>query len=311
MPPIMPNEAFRSRRNTLSSFSLKNKVQYLKRNTNLRRYNSNNSLTNWPLEHECVDRTLNITIVGAPGVGKSALLVRLITGKFIGVYSSAVHGTFEKFYKKNGTKYKVNLRETAGFTEREIEQNITWSDAIIILYSETDLSSIKIAKCLNDRLEKVSTKYNRPCPMTYLVGNKTDNLPDNSDMSTEQECIDLRMACDCWTSFSVKDQYTECFKFFDELISSVTAFKCRHHSVANSLSMSTTSLCSPSESSLDLDSSNRRDTQITRPPRRSKSYGNLPNEVIRSLKKNVYKNGSVKNLFKSLHSPLSQTKSFE
>ena len=69
MPPIMPNEAFRSRRNTLSSFSLKNKVQYLKRNTNLRRYNSNNSLTNWPLEHECnhVDRTLNITIVGAPG----------------------------------------------------------------------------------------------------------------------------------------------------------------------------------------------------------------------------------------------------
>ena len=165
MPPIMPNEAFRSRRNTLSSFSLKNKVQYLKRNTNLRRYNSNNSLTNWPLEHECnhVDRTLNITIVGAPGessispevnrmcgnkrlilgVGKSALLVRLITGKFIGVYSSAVHGTFEKFYKKNGTNYKVNLRETAGFTEREIEQNITWSDAIIILYSETDLSSIK------------------------------------------------------------------------------------------------------------------------------------------------------------------------
>ena len=119
-------------------------------------------MTNWPLEHECVDRTLNITIVGAPGessappeverkwnnwlilgVGKSALLVRLITGKFIGVYSSAVHGTFEKFYKKNGTKYKVNLRETAGFTEREIEQNITWSDAIIILYSETDLSSIK------------------------------------------------------------------------------------------------------------------------------------------------------------------------
>ena len=110
---------------------------------------------------------------------------------------------------------------------------------------------------------------------------------------------------------SVKDQYTECFKFFDELISSVTAFKCRHHSVANSLSMSTTSLCSPSESSLDLDSNHRRDTQITRPPRRSKSYGNLPNEVIKSLKKNVYKNGSVKNLFKSLHSPLSQTKSFE
>ena len=110
---------------------------------------------------------------------------------------------------------------------------------------------------------------------------------------------------------SVKDQYTECFKFFDELISSVTAFKCRHHSVVNSLSMSTTSLCSPSESSLDLDSNHRRDTQITRPPRRSKSYGNLPNEVIKSLKKNVYKNGSVKNLFKSLHSPLSQTKSFE
>ena len=63
------------------------------------------------------------------------------------------------------------------------------------------ISYFRIAKCLNDRLEKVSTKYNRPCPMTYLVGNKTDNLPDNSDMSTEQECIDLRMACDCWTSF--------------------------------------------------------------------------------------------------------------
>ena len=60
----------------------------------------------------------------------------------------------------------------------------------------------RIAKCLNDRLEKVSTKYNRPCPMTYLVGNKTDNLPeDHINRAVEQECMDLRMACDCWTSF--------------------------------------------------------------------------------------------------------------
>lgn len=70
-------------------------------------------------------------------------MVRLLTRKFIGEYSSSVFGTFEKFYELDRVKYKINLRETSEFTEKEIEKNINWSDAIILLYSEIDVASIK------------------------------------------------------------------------------------------------------------------------------------------------------------------------
>ena len=64
----------------VSFLKTKEKVTYLKRNTlNLRRHNSNSNLTLKKRE-----KNLNITFVGAPGVGKSAIVVRLLTGKFIG-----------------------------------------------------------------------------------------------------------------------------------------------------------------------------------------------------------------------------------
>ena len=66
-----------------------------------------------------------------------------MTRKFIGEYSSSVFGTFEKIFEINSKKYKVNLRETSSFTITELEKNIIWSDAIILLYSESDVSSIK------------------------------------------------------------------------------------------------------------------------------------------------------------------------
>ena len=71
MAPIMSNDNFQSRRNTLSSFSLKNKVQYLKRNTiALRRHNSNSTLDDWneePSIKQKTDKTFNISLIGAPG----------------------------------------------------------------------------------------------------------------------------------------------------------------------------------------------------------------------------------------------------
>ena len=70
-------------------------------------------------------------------------MVRLLTRKFIGEYSSNVVGTFEKFYEINQKKYKINLRETSSFTITELEKNIIWSDAIVLIYSEIDVASIK------------------------------------------------------------------------------------------------------------------------------------------------------------------------
>ena len=104
---------------------------------------------------------------------------------------------------------------------------------------------------------------------------------------------------------SVKEDYNECFKFFDELIRTMDVFKSRatyaenYHGSINSLR------------SYDSLGASRETLTNHAPPRRSKSYGSIPNEVFRSLKKNVKKNGSMKNLLRSLHSPLSHTKSYE
>ena len=55
---------------------------------------------------------------------------------------------------------------------------------------------LRVAKCLHDRIEQSSIKLHRQTPMIYLVGNKSDL----GCLSSYQECTDLRMSCDSWTS---------------------------------------------------------------------------------------------------------------
>ena len=111
------------------------------------------------------------------------------------------------------------------------------------------------------------------------------------------------------TSKSVKEDLSECFKFFEELIASLNVFKTRA-CYAQNFHASTSSLRS-CDSFGGGGGDNSGGMSGFAPPRRSKSYGSIPNEVFRSLKKNVKKTGSMKNLLRSLHSPLTQTKSFE
>ena len=81
--------------------------------------------------------------MGAPSVGKSALITRLITGRFIGTYGNVVNQTFYKIIKQNGSNYKLNLREASNYSAVEIQKMTAWCDALIIVYSEIDKSSLR------------------------------------------------------------------------------------------------------------------------------------------------------------------------
>ena len=57
--------------------------------------------------------------------------------------SSSVHGVFHRSITINSIRYEVNLREISDFTESEICDCTSWSDAVIIIYSELDKSSLR------------------------------------------------------------------------------------------------------------------------------------------------------------------------
>ncbi|KAJ3593612.1 hypothetical protein NHX12_005946 [Muraenolepis orangiensis] len=88
-------------------------------------------------------RTLRIVILGQAAVGKTAMVVRFITRRYIGEYDP----TLETIYKHEvciaGDVLHLEILDTAGQDEDalQIEEKIKWGDCFLVLYSVTDRCS--------------------------------------------------------------------------------------------------------------------------------------------------------------------------
>ena len=119
-------------------------------------------------------------------------------------------------------QFPVNILKSvfAPLSATEIRDLITWCDALIVVYSEVDPSSLRlglsfrklntfrIAKCLVERVEKCSGRDNPP--LIFLVGNKNDV----GSLIHEQACTDLRLITDYWISLSVMNCPADCSLVF-------------------------------------------------------------------------------------------------
>eukprot|EP01110_Echinostelium_bisporum_P003623 TRINITY_DN18820_c0_g1_i1.p1 TRINITY_DN18820_c0_g1~~TRINITY_DN18820_c0_g1_i1.p1 ORF type:complete len:189 (-),score=73.31 TRINITY_DN18820_c0_g1_i1:141-707(-) len=135
-----------------------------------------------------------IVVVGAGGVGKSALTVRFIQGNFVEKYDPTIEDSYRKQVEVDGVACLLDILDTAGQDEYSAlrEQYMKTGQGFILVYSVTSPTSFEAAGKLRDQILKIK---NIPKIPIILVGNKIDlegeravSHEDGKELATKWEC---------------------------------------------------------------------------------------------------------------------------
>lgn len=115
----------------------------------------------------------NLVLLGALGVGKSALTVKYITKRFIMEYDPFIEDIYTKHEEQDGQELQINVMDTYDKDELCIQRYLRWADAFVVVYSITDRHSFEIAREYLHKVSEYLRVCNKECPIA-LVGNKFD-----------------------------------------------------------------------------------------------------------------------------------------
>jgi len=124
-------------------------------------------------------------VVGAGGVGKSALTVRFIQGNFVEKYDPTIEDSYRKLVEVDGVASMLDIMDTAGQEEYSAlrDQYMKTGQGFILVYSITTTTSFEAATKLRTQILRIKEEQ-QDIPI-ILVGNKLD-LVEERLVSTEQ-----------------------------------------------------------------------------------------------------------------------------
>ncbi|XP_077572939.1 ras-like protein family member 11B [Stigmatopora nigra] len=137
-------------------------------------------------DYSPANRAIKIVVIGAGGVGKTALVVRFLTRRFIGDYERNAGNLYSREVQVDGEQVSLQVQDTPGV---EISNNgavlpdhvscfLQWADAVVLVYSVTDRRSFELVPQLHQRLSQCSSVSvgGGVGPPVVLLANKTDLL---------------------------------------------------------------------------------------------------------------------------------------
>nr|XP_054751456.1 ras-like protein rasS [Lytechinus pictus] len=125
--------------------------------------NQNNMVRN-----EKTSNRFRLVLLGEDGVGKSAISVRFLCGRYLHEYDPTLESCHEKTEIIDGRQTKIELYDTAN--QAPLIDYLTDADAILYVYSITDRASFEKAQQLHSQLF-LRGKSHLP---VMLVGNKRE-----------------------------------------------------------------------------------------------------------------------------------------
>ncbi|KAF6217297.1 hypothetical protein GE061_001651 [Apolygus lucorum] len=176
----------------------------------------------------CRQKPLRVVLLGQCGVGKTALVVRFITKRFIGEYDP----NLEKVYNYNSTVgnevVSLEILDTAGHSEDKefsaLEMNIRWGDLFILMYAVTDKCSFDECNRLKflinynkNRRKRNSLKDSTGDAPVLLVGNKNDQLGERMVSFDEGLERSKEIGCFCFHEISVRESIAQVNAIFADL----------------------------------------------------------------------------------------------
>ncbi|XP_053961576.1 ras-related and estrogen-regulated growth inhibitor-like protein isoform X2 [Anastrepha obliqua] len=179
--------------------------------------------------HTTKHKQVKVIVLGQNGVGKSAMVVRFITRRFIGEYDP----TLEQVYTHNTTfdneLIQFDILDAADDPDdkdpERLEFNIRWADAFILMYSVTDKCSFDECNRLKFLINYIkrrrklgsSSKDSLSHVPVILVGNKTDQTEDRMVSLEEGQRRFRELSCACFHEISVRESIEQVQSVFRDV----------------------------------------------------------------------------------------------
>lgn len=125
-----------------------------------------------------------VVVMGAPRVGKTAIISQFLYDTFIPEYKATVEEMHRGEYDIAGSPLVLEILDTSGSNEFPAMRALSVgnADAFILVYAIDDAASFDEVRKLRDMIH--DTKPSTSCP-TVIVGNKSDLALHQRQVSTE------------------------------------------------------------------------------------------------------------------------------
>lgn len=167
-----------------------------------------------------------IVIVGAGGVGKSALTARFIQGEFVEKYDPTIEDSYRKQVDIDSEACMLNIMDTAGQEEYSAlrDQYMKTGEGFVLVYSVISRQSFDTTQRL--RTSILRSKEDMPDVPIILVGNKSDLVAERT-VSKEEG---IRLAKNFGTTFleTSAKLNTNVDEIFEKLVRQIREWRLQH-----------------------------------------------------------------------------------
>eukprot|EP00064_Thunnus_orientalis_P001002 superscaffoldBa00000061_g1003 len=165
---------------------------------------------------------IKLALLGSEGAGKTAVLVRFLTKRFIGEYASSANSLYHKRLSIDGRQLNLDIFDPcsqSGGSRCILEEPVNWADGFVVVYNISDRMSFLHARSIVRQIKEAreeSCKGLVDIPI-FLVGNKQDLC--NARQVSEEEGRFVAQEDRChFQEVSAAEDYLEISNLFTKLI---------------------------------------------------------------------------------------------
>ncbi|KAM9189739.1 ras-like protein family member 11A [Dugong dugon] len=127
-------------------------------------------------------KDIKLAVLGSGRVGKSAMIVRFLTKRFIGDYEPNTGKLYSRLVFVEGDQLSLQIQDTPGCIQVQdnliqvvdsLSRCVQWAEGFLLVYSITDYNSYQSIRPLYQHIRKVHPDSRAP---VIIVGNKGDLL---------------------------------------------------------------------------------------------------------------------------------------
>nr|XP_043872654.1 RERG/RAS-like b isoform X1 [Solea senegalensis] len=174
---------------------------------------------------------IKLALLGSEGAGKSAVLVRFLTRRFIGEYASNTNSLYHKRLSIDGRQLNLEVFDPCSEQSSEarciLEEPVDWADGFVVVYNISDRSSfiraknilLQIREARVDNCKGSEAAHDVEVPVC-LVGNKQDLCHIRQVCEDEGRCLAQENHCN-FQEVSAAESYQDIGNLFTQLIRQV------------------------------------------------------------------------------------------
>jgi len=231
---------------------------------------------------------IKIVVIGAPNVGKSALVVRFLTRRFIGEYVSGSEVSYEHEVNLAGNWVKAEICDSLivdDHDDNHVRKVISKCDACLLVYNVCDRYSFEYACSVARKIRQPTKSNNTWSTPILFAGNKTD-LEHFRELKTSEGINFADSMENCrHTETSAAESYEASAKVFSQLFKLV-------------------------QSSTEA-AKNNNNKPKTKGHRRNRSFSQVATKIIQNYRKSQDNSSSVSTSTETIDQQINATEKCE